>query len=429
MGTWLKRHIGLALATTAVAMGAHRADAGGFAVREQSAAGQGSSFAGVAAGGSVASMFWNPAIMTQFNGRVSEMDAALIFPKSELTGSGSLNAVGFTGTIDNSAEAAFIPASYTSWQLNDRFWIGMSFNSPTGLSVGFANKAWVGAAYGQSSTLQTYNAAPSVAWKVNDWLSVGAGIQIQYARANLTSFNGVAGAASPNLFVISGDGWGWGFTAGATFTPTSTTQIGVGYRSRIDQDISGSLMGSGGLTTAGPVQTTLRLPDMISVGLRQGLGAGWTLLATFEWTNWSRIGTATVLQSSGAAALGSTGTPIALPFNYEDGFFYAGGLEYAISPTWTVRAGFAFEQSPIVDLVRTPRLPDNDRYWYSVGATNKLTDRIVFDLGYSFIDVKETPINITAASGNPWFIPGVSYTGTASSHVHILAIGARYRWN
>ena len=49
-----------------------QANAGAFAIREQSTYGQGTSFAGVAAGGSLSSMFWNPSTMTQFKGIVSE---------------------------------------------------------------------------------------------------------------------------------------------------------------------------------------------------------------------------------------------------------------------------------------------------------------------------------------------------------------------
>ena len=174
-------------------------------------------------------------------------------------------------------------------------------------------------------------------------LSVGAGVQIQYAQANLMSFNGVGGLASPNLFLISGDGWGWGFTAGATFN-WAATQIGVGYRSQIDQDIEGSMVGSPGLTTNGPVKTTIALPDMVSVGLRQGIAPGWTLLGTFEWTNWSRLRYPRVIDQT-------TGLPYAasplLYLGYKDGWFASLGAEYALTPQWTVRAGLAYEKSPI----------------------------------------------------------------------------------
>jgi long-chain fatty acid transport protein len=413
-----------------VLMWSASAYAGGFAVREQSTIGQGASFAGVAAGGAPSSMFWNPATMTQFPGKTMEMGGAFILPRSSqggTSGSAGLNALGFTKGTDNSAESALVPNSYTVWQFSPNIWLGVSSNSPFGLSVGFPNSAWAGAGYAQSTTLKTYNAAPSIAIKVNDWISLGAGVQIQYATANLASFNGAVGPVTPNLLLISGSGWGWGWTAGVTLTPFAGTQIGVGYRSAINQDIDGSLtVGPGG--TPGSVSTTLNLPDVLTVGIRQRINAQFTVLGGFEWSNWSRIGTTNILQPNGSLALSSSGTGITLPFQYSDGYFYSGGFEYVLTPAWTMRAGFAFEKSPITDQVRTPRLPDNDRYWYSFGLTNTVTSRLSIDLAYSFIDVKETPINISATSGNPWFNPAIgSYIGTASSHVNILSLSIRYR--
>ncbi|MGZ3412207.1 MAG: OmpP1/FadL family transporter, partial [Xanthobacteraceae bacterium] len=118
---------------------------------------------------------------------------------------------------------------------------------------------------------------------------------------------------------------------------------------------------------------------------------------------------------------------VTVPFQYTDGYFYSGGLEYIITQAWTARAGFGYEKSPITDAVRTPRLPDNDRYWYSFGLTNTITPRLSVDLAYSFIDVVNTPINITAASGNPSFNGVVSYVGNVSSHINILSVSVRYR--
>jgi long-chain fatty acid transport protein len=433
MGRVRARHLAVLSVSTAFAaiLALDTAGAGGFAVREQSAEGQGSSFAGVAAGGTPSAMFWNPATMTQVPGRTLEVDAAIILPKASQTGASAittpaLGSFGFTAGLENTGSPALVPSSYTTWQLSDRAWFGISVNSPFGLSVNFSNPNWAGAAYGQSTSLATYNVAPTVAFKMTDWLSVGFGLQVQYGQANLANFDGVTGFGTARLLTINGNGWGWGWTAGATLTPTPTTKIGVGYRSQIDQEIEGTQFGGG---TPGAVRTTLKLPDMISVGLKQGLGSGWTLLGTFEWTNWSRIGTSTVSQASGAAALSTSGAAIALPFQYSDGYFYSVGAEYALSPAWTVRAGFGYEQSPITDLVRTPRLPDNDRYWYSVGATNWISSRLSADLAYSFIDVKDAPMNLSPGSGNPFYNGAVTYTGTAVSHIHIISLGVKYRWD
>jgi long-chain fatty acid transport protein len=392
------------------------ANAGGFAVREQSAWGQGTSFAGVAAGGDLSSMFWNPATMTQMPGLRSESVMSGIAPyASNSPTAGPFTGLGGTG---DTATNALVPAAYYSWQFRPDMWLGLSVNSPFGLSVSFPT-VWAGAEYaGGSSYLKTYNATPSFAWRINDMISVGVGVQIQYAKADLshcvTAPCGVFGAP---LAELSGHDWGYGFTAGVTLTPTPTTTVGIGYRSGINQKIDGSLSISG-IGTA-PASTTLNLPDTVSVGLRQRLTSQWTGLATVEWSNWSRIGTSNVA----AGAFSTT-----LPFQYQDGWLFSVGAEYMWSQQLTLRGGVGFERSPITDQVRIPLLPDNDRFWLSAGGTYQWSPKLSFDLAYSHLFVKSTPINITAASGNPWWT-GVDYVGTVSSHVDIISVAMKYRWD
>ncbi len=276
-----------------------QANAGGFALREQSAYGQGASFAGIAAGGAVSSMFWNPATMTQVPGIQSETVVTGILPHAvhnPSTGS-TLLPFGFGGTFDT-GDDALVPASYTTLQLGPNLWAGLSINAPFGLSVGFPDR-WAGRDYAANdSSLKTYNATPSLAYRFNDWLSVGVGVQIQYAKATLAQ-----GITSPPATLLdknlNGTGWGYGFTAGVTVKPTPTTTIGIGYRSRIDQKIDGQASVTV-LLPATDVSTTVRLPDVVSVGLRQQVGPQSTLLGTVEWSNWSRIGTSNVNRSSGA---------------------------------------------------------------------------------------------------------------------------------
>lgn len=408
------------------------ANAGGFALREQSASGQGASFAGVAAGGALSSMYWNPSVMTQFSGKTIEGDASMIFPNAShsYTGSSLGTAIPalYATTPGNSGLPATVPATYSSLQINDSLWVGMSVNAPFGLGVGFPT-TWAGAGYGQDASLQSYNFAPSVAYKINDWISVSVGAQVQYMTVNYKTLT----TAFPTGFgLIGGSGFSYGYTAGVTLTPTPTTTLGIGYRSALNQKINGTLQLSSAVpgSTPGSVSTTLNLPDMLTVGLRQRIGDRFTALAGFEWTNWSRIGTSTIQTPTGATAtIGGTG--ILLPFQYSDGYMYSLGGEYMIDPVWTVRAGIAYEKSPITDAVRTPRLPDDDRMWYSVGASYKpeMFRGVTFDIGYSYIDVKNAPINIGPGSGNPWTNSTGTYIGSVDSHIHILSFGLRYQWD
>jgi long-chain fatty acid transport protein len=380
-------------------------------------------------------MFWNPAAITQFNGKTIEQIATGILPHASHSFTTASEAA--LGNAGNSGMNALVPAGYASWQLNDRFWLGMSVNAPFGLGVHFP-QVWAGArgGSGQSAKIETYNFAPTAAYKINDWISVAIGLQAQYLRAEYDAYVNTV----PTLIsTLKGAGWGFGWTAGVTLTPLPKTQIGIGYRSAIDQKVNGTLdqpaawLAGGG--SQGSVNLVLNLPDVVTVGLRQGIGDRFTLLAGLEWTNWSRIGTTNVYLPNGSPALLRAGTPFKFPFEYRDGWFYSLGGEYKLDPAWTVRAGIAYERTPITDDVRTVRIPDNDRMWYSVGASYKPASLrgLTFDAGYSFISFKNAPVCMGPAAlggcpGNPWS-GSQSYVGSVSSYTNIISVGVRYQWD
>ncbi len=415
------------LATTA-------ANAGGLAVREQSAFGQGSSYAGVASGGALSSMFWNPATITQTPGFQTEsvLSGILTSSKNTVTG-GTLAGLGGTGNIANSA---LVPSSYYSYQLNEKLWLGLSINAPFGLTETFPDN-WAGRLFASNGeNLKSYNFAPTFAYKINDMISVGAGVQIQYASLNFAQ-----GLASSRFGLVPGlglvgstseAGMGYGFTAGATVTPTPTTTVGLGYRSGIDQKLNGTFTVPAvfaPFATAGSINSTAKVPGIMSLGLSQKLTPQWTALGTIEWTNWSRTTNIAILQPNGAPAT-LAGNSVFIPLNYRDGWFFSLGAEYAWTPQLALRGGVAFEKSPVSDTVRNPIIPDNDRTWLSVGATYKYNSQITIDFAYSHVFVKSAPINIVDSS-NPIFLlgGGTTYTGNVDSRVDIVSVGLKYRFD
>jgi len=398
-----------------------QANAGAFAIREQSTYGQGTSFAGVAAGGSPSSMFWNPATMTQFKGVVSESGFSAIIPhvaQTPLPGSTLAGAPLLFPGDSNTGGNALVGNGYTSYQIRPDLWLGFALNAPFGLSVDFSDP-WAGRNYGLDTTIKTYNANPTIAYRINDWISVGVGAQLQYASIRYTT--GFA-PFPPSDVVLDGKGWGFGATAGVTFTPWASTTVGLGWRSAINQNIHGTLLLPAGVPgTPGSVDlTAIRLPDVVSLGIRHQFDSRWTVMGTVEWTHWSRIGNASVNQLNGAPALIGA-TPLTLPIGYDDGWFFSAGAEYRWTDRLTVRGGVGYELSPISDQVRTTRLPDNDKFWLSAGLSWKIAPFAHFDLAYTHLFVKDTNVNITAASGNPSFNGSVNYIGTADSHADIFS--------
>lgn len=173
------------------------AHAGSFAIREQSATGQGASFAGVAAGSAgLSSMFWNPATITMRPGFRFEGHATVIFPEAKINP--DLPTLGLVGALGgtpvgsgNIGQTAFVPAAYAGYQVTDRLWLGVSVNSPFGF-ITKAEQNWAGQTYGRSSKAFSVNVTPTIGYKVTDWLSIGVGLQVQYFDVTLKRALGVS---------------------------------------------------------------------------------------------------------------------------------------------------------------------------------------------------------------------------------------------
>jgi len=397
------------LAATAMTA-AGTANAGGFAIREQSAEFQGSSFAGAAAGGmGLSSMFWNPATITNNKGWKKESNGSLVIPHSKATDERDANGDpastrGYSGNSGNIGKLAFVPATYDGYQVNEMFWVGLAVNSPFGMMTkNDANS--LGALYGYKSKIFTFNINPMVGVKLNDMVSIGIGLQVNYMKGNLSNAMGGAQFAK-----VKGDDWGVGFTVGITFTPTDTTTIGIGYRSRVKHKLKGSFYNNLSGVLAGPATVKHTLPDMLTVSLRQRIGEKFTLLGSVEWTNWSLFKHFTIKR--GGAVVSDTA------YDWKDSWLFAVGGEYQYSDVLTLRAGYAYEDSPVPDSTRGARVPDNDRHWLSVGASYVASDWLTMHAGYSHLFIRKGKVNIPAGSG----LPGLQ--ATYKNHVDIVSVSA-----
>ncbi|WP_181301250.1 outer membrane protein transport protein [Bosea sp. 124] len=425
------RKAAAATVSAAALLAAGAASASSFAVRSgQSAEGLGMAYAGAAAGGiGMGSMAWNPATITMFPGRNSQWNFTYLnangsYEPTSTTRLGS--PLGPASPIQNGGgniggDGAFIPASYSAWQLTDRFWVGMTTGAPFGLRSKPENQVYAGQVYGRSATLRTVNVSPTVGYKVNDWLSIGAAFQIQYLSTNLKNATGATlataiGPGAPNQ-ILKGDSVDYGFRVGATLTPLQGTTIGIAYRSSIRQTLEGTISTVAGVA---PIKANLNLPDSVVFGVSQVINDQWQAHLGVEWTNWSRFRRIPIVSEI-------TGTPISsLNFVYDDSWYFSGGLEYKYNQALTLRAGVAYELSAVNDTNRTVFISDNDRLWLSAGASYQATDKLKLDLGYSYIHVTKATVNYggTHPQQGPVF-----FSAEAKPYIHILSAGLTYRWD
>ncbi|MFN3868346.1 MAG: OmpP1/FadL family transporter [Hyphomicrobiaceae bacterium] len=426
---------GLLASVAAVAVSAFAADtmAGGFAIREQSAQFQGTSFAGSAAGGGLSSMYWNPAAAGQVVGPgiVSESHFSAIFGQAENTvetyTGGPASPVFPLGTLDaptasaifgvpasseGIASPAIVGASYYAYKLSPSLTAALSINSGFGLTTKPTSPRYLGSELGQTTKLLTMNAAPTLAYQVMPGVTIGVGAQIQYAKAKLALATGAP--IGPLSIYKDGEDIAFGATAGVLIEPAPGTSIGLGWRSQLTHDLEGDFSVAG-TPFQRNASAELNLPDIVTFSFRQSLAQNMRVLGTIEWTNWSRFKN---LEITGIVSP----IPVHIDANWSDSWYFALGGEYDMSPGMTLRAGIGYELSPVDDPTkRFTSIPDADRVWLSAGASVQLTETMSADLSYTHIFVENGEFDRTSLAGN-------RITGTSEAQVDIISASLKTRW-
>ena len=419
-----------AFATAAFLGVVSEAHAGAFMIREQSAEATALSTAGAAAGGAgLGSMFWNPATITDFAGWQSSYSITGVFPSANITagpGSALLPLGNSSGQI---LQSAVVPASYSSYQINDRLWLGLANNGPFG-SISANPSVWAGSPYGITSKIFSLDFNPVVGFKVNQYLSLAAGLQAEYFKAYQSQAVALPPPFGPGFqtAILKGSSWGFGYTLGATLKPWDGTEIGVGYRSSVQEDIDhGKVTFSGANPPAQPLAAgtypaavNLRLPDEITIGVRQRITSSFAVLGGFEWDHWSLLGSVPVAYP-GPGPTPPVGTTYSvINFNYRNGWLASLGGEYQWNSRLVLRAGAAYESSPITDATRQITLPDANRIWASVGIGYKVSNKLALDFSYS---------HLFPEAGKITDVAPVPFVATTSGHDDMVAVGLTYRWD
>lgn len=389
-------------------------NAAGFALIEQSGSGMGNAYAGAAAVAEDAStIYFNPAGMTYIEGTQVVGALHLIRPRGEFNNEGSVAGQGrpLGGEGGDIGDLAFVPNFYYKRDISDTVKFGLGVGAPFGLKTEY-DKDWIGRFQGIKSELKTVNINPALAFKVNDQLSLGFGINAMWIQAELTS--AVNLVAAERTSKVKGDDWGFGYNLGAIYQITPDTRLGLAYRSKVDQHLKGDVKFSvsAAPTLNGDVNAEVTLPETLSFSSFTKLNDTWDLLADVTWTKWSRFRELAVFRDSGTL-LTST------PENWNNTMRYSIGLNYKYSDALKLRAGLAYDEEAIDDEFRTVRIPGNDRKWLSFGAGWQATPNTKLDIGYAHLFISDTSIDDNQTN----VVPGKGrVTGEYDASVDIISM-------
>lgn len=389
------------LAVAIGAVGSTASHAAAFQLLEGNASGLGNAYAGSAAVAEDAStVFFNPAGMTLLPGRNVAFSVDLVRPSAKFDNQGSTvpPGQGIGGNGGDAGDWAAIPAGYMSWQLTDRLFAGLGVGAPFGLKTEYGAD-WVGRFHAVKSEIKTVNINPSIAFKVNDVLSIGVGVNFQRIDADLTNLvtnPGLAGSLASGR--IKGDDTAWGWNAGLMWQLSDTTRLGAAYRSKMDYKLEGTARFTGLNATGNIVATALNagrggdvtadveLPDTATFSVVQKISDRWTMLGDISWTGWSTLQDLTVNRVDGVNVTTEE-------LRWRDTWRVAFGGTYAYTDALSLKFGLAWDQTPVRDTTRLPRVPDEDRVWLSLGLQWRPNATSAVDVGYAHLFVKDAKVN------------------------------------
>ena len=427
-----------------------QAEAAGFALKEQSTTAQGNAFAGATAGADdISYMYFNPAALGLLE-RDVELQAvtSVIVPRIRLQNASATTGAGtpIAGSVPGRdvGDDKVTAAIYGAMRLGQDWRVGVGINAPFGLGTDYPD-SWVGRYHAIDSDVKAIGVTPTLAYTLMHGLTFGAGLQLSYAQASLSNavdFGTIgAGAGIPGsqpgaqdgFARVDGDDWGAGYTLGVLAEPIAGTRVGIGHRSKIDHRLKGdadfSLRGSatGGAISAatGAFQDTGAAADLESSGLDidrhppgghpapRGHGRG-------------RLDTMEQLQRA-ARRVRQPGPARQRHRAQLAGQLVPGARRHLRGARHlTLRVGVAYDQTPVREAYSTPRIPDGDRTWLSLGIGWTPKPWLSLDAALTHIFVEDTAVRLQAA--DPDNASRGDLDADYESSIDLIAFSARVRF-
>jgi len=390
---------GITLATATLI--SQQISAAGFAVNEQSSTASGTALAGNAASDTdISFSYWNPALFANATETTLYINGSYVAPSVDITNVSARDATTVYTTTNvgsDPVDDAIIPSIYLAVPVSDKTVLGVSLNVPYALKSEY-DEDWAGRYHATNTELSDLSLSFSAAHRVNDWVDVGASIQIHSTTMTLDAavndFTGAATYGQGNVEVD--DSFSLGYSLGIALEPKEGTRIGIGYRSEVDVEQTGDAIYTNLSATAGGAPYNVEnasasanntLPSLLTLSLEQELTDDLTLGLTAMRTGWSSIQNLTIDYDSNQP-------DSVLTLNYDDVWFYSAGLTYEYSDSLVLRTGYAIDNSPSDPNNLSPRAPGSDRQWITFGGTYNVSEET--QIMFSYVRLTSDEVTVTS---------------------------------
>ncbi len=363
--------------------------AGGLYLNEFGTPSMGVAGAGANAVASDASTsFHNPAGMTRIKSKELMVTAGLLNSIVKFDPDSDTPVPGGDGG-DAGGPAPIIGGFYVH-SLSDRWKLGANLVTISGAVLDYDDD-WTGRYQNTEVTLLTMTFSPTIAYRVNDWLSLGGGPQIMYADLEMKAKAPLPGpGGNEGEVTIDGSDVAFGFGLGALFEVNERTRFGLVYQSEIEPEFDGDVeLSPPGFTAA--TDTTITLARFIKLSGYHELNDQWALLGTVGWEDWSAFNDVNISTDSGSADI---------PRNWDDTWKFSAGVHYRPVEKWLLQLGMSYDTSPVDKEDRTADMPIDRQIRYATGVQYKWSERLSTGAQFVYADYGKAKIDSDLLKGD-----------------------------
>lgn len=393
------------------------AKAEGFALSDYGARGTALAGGMIGRADDPSAIAWNPAGITQLPGTRTMFGGTIVAP----TGTVDTVENGITTSTDVEKNIWANPHAYLTHQYNDSLWFGVGIFSRFGLGNSYPDN-WPGSRNLTSVSLQTVSLNPNVAYKVNENLSLAAGVEIMGASMRMTKDYDLRSLGYDQQ-LMKGKSVAFGFNLAAHYTFNEQWAAGFSYRSRVQQKVEGksafsreyaAIPGMLPQLKDSDLHGTLNLPDVLSFGVTWKPLDNLSFEAGTVYTVWSNFRSLNIYLEEPMNIAGYS------PKNWKDTWAFNISTEYRVLDWLTLRGGYIYETSSMNLSTADYMTPSNGRHRITTGVGFNW-DQWTLDLAYAYLFIKELNYDEAARIPTSGVKPGKGHNGR--SHIAAMTVG------
>jgi long-chain fatty acid transport protein len=449
----------------------------GFSIAELGAKASGMGTAFTAIADDASALFYNPAGIAFQPGMQVQMDTLGVIglfrflPASPPSGT-VVPPKGFSGAT----RPHLIPVSnlFGTYQIKPKWTVGFGAFTPFGLSDNFTNfndgdpplTKFPGRFVGSRARLESIWFQPTVAWRATPNTGVALGVALVHTHLFLEQsilnpvgdgldfgreaaaelLPGVDKEQAARLLArllpegrsrVAGTARSPGFTLSYLYKhPGWKTNFGVMYRSAVvhhlkgeaafaftDSNPLGSFIGEDFFLKAFPNQKatgSFATPATFAVGVSHSGHWNSTFAIDFRVQDYHRFSDVVLNFSRNPETDPDAVTPAEkrIIYDFRNSFQLAVGFERPWNPATTIRAGYMFDHTPVVDKSVGPVFPDTSRHSFT-GGVSRRRGSLEFTLFYQAVKFVHRTVDV-AANAN------LFTNGEYRNFVHVVGLGLRF---